>query len=200
MVRIFHDQDADLGMLEGKEIAVLGYGNQGRAQAQNLRDGGLAVIIGNREDGYAEQARTDGFPVLPIGQATAAADIVMLLIPDEIAPGVFENEIALQLVEGNTLVFASGYNVAFELITPPPWVDVVLVAPRMIGAGVRELYVEGRGLPLFIGVGQANCGEPAPAATDETSSAQTARRTPLVELVERVAPSVTTCRCPHPAG
>jgi ketol-acid reductoisomerase len=157
-VRVFHDQDADLSILEGKEMAVIGYGNQGRAQAQNLRDSGLSVAIGNREDGYAEQARTDGFPVLSIGQATAAADIVMLLIPDEVAPGVFENEIAPHLGSGNTLVFASGYNIAFELIVPSPLVDVVLVAPRMIGAGVRELYVAGRGFPSFIGVAQDRSG------------------------------------------
>jgi ketol-acid reductoisomerase len=158
MVQVFHDQDADLSILEGKEIAILGYGNQGHAQAQNLRDSGMAVTIGNREDGYAERAHTDGFAVLSIGQATAAADIVMLLIPDEVAPRVFEEEIAPHLIEGNTVVFASGYNIAFELISPPPSVDVVLVAPRMIGTGVRELYVAGRGFPSFIGVAQDRSG------------------------------------------
>jgi ketol-acid reductoisomerase len=153
-MRVYHDQDANLNALEGRRIAVIGYGNQGRAQALNLRDSGLPVIVGNREDDYAARAREDGFSPLPIAQAAAEAEVVVMLIPDEVAPAAFSKEIAPHLSSGDALVFASGYNVAFGFITPPPFVDVVLVAPRMIGAGVREQFVTGRGFPSFIGVAQ----------------------------------------------
>ncbi len=158
-MQVYHDVDADLRLLEGRQIAVIGYGNQGRAQALNLRDSGLEVLIGNRDDEYAERAREDGFPVLAIDQASASANVVMMLIPDEAAPAIFETQIAPHLAKGKALVFASGYNVAFGFISPPPAVDVVLVAPRMIGAGVRDLYVAGRGFPSFIGVAQDDSGQ-----------------------------------------
>jgi ketol-acid reductoisomerase len=159
MMRVYHDQDADLGLLDDKQIAVIGYGNQGHAQALNLRDSGLSVLIGNRDDAYARQARADGFSVYPIPQAASGADVLMLLIPDEVAPEVFEREIAPNLADNDALVFASGYNVSFGAIVPPAAVDVVLVAPRMIGAGVRDLYLEGRGFPSFIGVAADHTGQ-----------------------------------------
>lgn len=158
-MKIYHDPDADLSLLEGLTIAVIGYGNQGRSQALNLRDSGLDVVVGNRDDDYAQQAREDGFTVLPIDQAAAQADIVLLLIPDEIAPDVFERAIGPRLDGGDVLVLSSGYNIAFDCLTPPPEVDVVLVAPRMIGAGVRDLYVAGQGFPSFIGVAQDVSGQ-----------------------------------------
>ncbi len=152
MTRIFHDSDADLSVLAGQTLAVVGYGNQGRSQALNLRDSGLRVIVGNRQDESAEQAKRDGFDVHPIAQACALADTVMLLVPDEIMPAVYTDEVAPQLGAGNTLDFASGYNIAFDLIEPAAEIDVVLVAPRMIGVGVRERYVDGTGFPSFVGV------------------------------------------------
>jgi ketol-acid reductoisomerase len=158
MFRLYHDQDADLSVLADSTIAVIGYGNQGRAQALNLRDSGLSVLVGNRDDDYADRARGHGFDVLPIAQAAALADVAMLLIPDELTPAVFERQIAPHLDEGDALVFASGYNVAFGFIAPPPALDVLLVAPRMIGAGVRDLYLGGRGFPSFIGVAQDHTG------------------------------------------
>jgi len=158
-MRILHDEDANLDLLEGKQIAVIGYGNQGRAQALNLRDSNLQVLVGNREDAYAERAREDRFRVLPIEAAAEEADLLMMLIPDEIAPKIFDHEIVPHLTPGKAVVFATGYNVAFGFIAPPPSVDVVLVAPRMIGAGVRDLYVAGRGFPSFIGVAQDYSGK-----------------------------------------
>jgi ketol-acid reductoisomerase len=158
-MQVYHDDDADVNLLIGKRIAVIGYGNQGRAQALNLRDSGLDVVIGNHEDAYAEKARQDGFAALSIPQAAAQAQVVMLLIPDEVAPAAFEDEIEPHLTKGDALVFASGYNIAFGFVSPPAEVDVVLVAPRMIGAGVRELYVAGRGFPSFFGVAQDHSGK-----------------------------------------
>jgi ketol-acid reductoisomerase len=151
-MKVYHDEDADLDLLRGRRIAVIGYGNQGRAQALNLRDSGLNVSVGNLEDEYAAQAREDGFELLPIQEAAAEADIVMLLIPDEVMPQVFCQEIASCIKQDDVLVFASGYNIAFGFIQPPHSVDVVLLAPRMIGAGVRDLYVAGSGFPSFIAV------------------------------------------------
>lgn len=157
-MHIYRDQDADLSILEGRKIAVVGYGNQGRAQALNLRDSGLDIIVGNRGDTYAEQALVDGFAVLPIDLAAGEASVLMLLIPDEVAPAVFDGEIAPHLAQGDVLVFASGYNVAFGFLKLPVTADVILVAPRMIGAGVRDLYVAGRGFPSFIAVEQDASG------------------------------------------
>jgi ketol-acid reductoisomerase len=158
-MRVYHDEDADLGLLQGERIAVVGYGNQGRAQALNLRDSGLSVLVGNREDDYAHQAREDGFRILPIYEAVANSDIAMLLIPDEIMPEVYDTDIAPHLEKDDLLVFASGYNVAFGFIQPPPSVDLVLLAPRMIGAGVRDLYEAGTGFPSFVAVHQDHSGQ-----------------------------------------
>jgi ketol-acid reductoisomerase len=158
-MQVFHDEDADLGLLEGRQIAVIGYGNQGRAQAFNLRDSGLQVLVGNREDEYAQRAREDQFQVLSIEAAAAEADLLMMLIPDEVAPEIFAREIVPHLDSGKAVVFATGYNVAFGFITPPPSVDVILVAPRMIGAGVRDLYAAGRGFPSFVGIAQDYTGK-----------------------------------------
>jgi ketol-acid reductoisomerase len=148
--RIFHDADADPAALAGKTVAVVGYGNQGRSQALNVRDSGLATVVGNRDDDYAATARADGFTVLPIAEACARADVVMLLVPDEVMPAVYAESVRPGLRPGAVLDFASGYNVAFGLIEPPKDVDVVLIAPRMIGPGVRDTYVSGEGFPSFI--------------------------------------------------
>jgi len=158
MAKIYYEQDADLDFLSDKTIGVIGYGNQGRAQALNLRDSGLKVIIGVRADETQQQAMSDGFGTLSIEEAAKRAQVLLLLIPDEVMPGVFENEVLPGLSRGNALCFASGYNVAFKLIEPPGGVDVVMVAPRMIGAGVRQRYLEGKGFPSFIGVEQDATG------------------------------------------
>jgi ketol-acid reductoisomerase len=150
MSQIYHDDDADLGMLEDQTVALIGYGNQGRSQALNLRDSGVNVIVGSIRDHSAAEAKQDGFRVLSIAEASEQADVVMLLIPDEIMPEVFTKDVAPNLSPGNLVVFASGYNIAFDLITPPAYVDVALVAPRMIGIGVRETFVAGTGFPSFV--------------------------------------------------
>lgn len=162
MATLYHDEDADLAALDGRTVAIVGYGNQGRSQALNLRDAGVAVTVGNIRDGAHDTAGADGFSVLPIEDACAAADAVMLLIPDEVMPQVYREKVAPGLGAGDLLCFASGYNVAFGLIEPDPSLDVVLMAPRMIGAGVRDGYVAGRGFPCFVGVHQDTSGQAKP--------------------------------------
>ncbi len=156
---IFHDADADPTALAGKTVAVAGYGNQGRSQALNLRDSGVATIVGNIDDDYAARARSEGFDVLPIADACARADVIMLLVPDEIMPSVYEESVRPHLAPGKVLDFASGYTIAFGQIVPPTDVDVVLIAPRMIGPGVRDAYVAGRGFPSFIALHQDASGD-----------------------------------------
>jgi ketol-acid reductoisomerase len=152
MAKIYHDDDADLSVLSDQTVAVIGYGNQGRSQALNLRDSGVKVVIGNIRDDAREAALADEFPVLGIRDACTQADIAMLLIPDEVMPAIVEKLVAPNLEAGNLLVFASGYNIAFDLIALPADIDVALVAPRMIGVGVRETFVAGNGFPSFVGV------------------------------------------------
>jgi ketol-acid reductoisomerase len=158
MTKVYHDHDTSLDTLAGKTIAVIGYGNQGRSQALNLRDSGLRVVVGNRADAYADMAREDGFDPASIDAAADAGDVLLMLLPDEVAPEVFDSQVAPSLSPGKAVDFASGYNIAFGHIFPPREVDVVLVAPRMIGAGVREFFVAKRGYPCFVGIEQDATG------------------------------------------
>jgi ketol-acid reductoisomerase len=155
---IYHDEDASIEAIRGETIAILGYGNQGSAQARNLRDAGLAVIVGNIDDAYRDAAVADGFEVLPIAAASTRADALFLLVPDEIMPDIYRRDVAPHLASGKLLNFAHGYNIAFNLIVPPPSIDVVMIAPRMIGAGVRDSYLSGEGFPSFVGVHQDATG------------------------------------------
>jgi ketol-acid reductoisomerase len=159
MAQVYYDADANLDTLRGKTVGVIGYGNQGRAQALNLRDSGLDVIVGVPADETRRQARDEGFDVSPVREAAGRAQVALLLIPDEVMPSVFEADIMPALAPGKALCFASGYNIAFGLIQPPEGIDVVMVAPRMIGAGVRQRYVEGGSFPSFIAVHQDATGE-----------------------------------------
>ncbi len=154
MGKVYYDEDADISWIKDQIIAVIGYGNQGRAQALNLRESGLRVIIGVPRDDTFSQAMQDGHNVFPVRVAAEKADIILMLIPDEVMPEVFNEEILPALIRPKTICFASGYNIAFEFIHPPNHVDVILVAPRMIGAGVRQCFLEGKGFPSFIGVHQ----------------------------------------------
>lgn len=154
MVEIFHERDVDLGILKEMIISIIGYGNQGRAQALNLRDSGLNIIIGNRNDTYKEIAMNDGFSTFTIDKAVEKSDIIFILIPDEIMGEVFNNDIVPNLKEKSALVFASGYNIGFKLIKPPENVDILLLAPRMIGVGVRENFLNDKGFFSFIAIEQ----------------------------------------------
>ena len=159
MAKFFAAADANPALLNGKTIAVVGYGNQGRSQAINLRRSGHQVIVGNQEDESWQQARADGFETFAMDAAAARADVVMLLLPDEIAPATYRELMAPHLARGGkTLVFASGYNITYKFIAPPRETDVVLVAPRMIGQGVLDLAARSEGFPVLVGVSQDASG------------------------------------------
>ena len=158
-MKIYFDDDASLDPLAGKTIAILGYGNQGRAQALNLRDSGATVLVGNRQDSYGEQAQADGFEPLSIAEAAAAGDFLFILTTDESQPLIWDEQIAPGAGAGDTLVWASGYNVGYDLIKPRPGVDVVLVAPRMTGNMVRTLFKEGKGAMAQAAVHQDASGQ-----------------------------------------
>lgn len=152
-ISIYYDVDADLSVVQGKRLALIGYGNQGAAQSQNLRESGVPeIVIGNRDDAYKQAALNAGFRVMTIAEASAWGEVVFLLIPDEEQPQVFREQIGPYLRPHTTLVVASGYNVAFNLFALPDFVDVVMVAPRMIGAGVRERFLRGEPYPCFVSV------------------------------------------------
>ena len=150
-VRVYRAADAPPGALAGEAVAVLGYGHLGRTAALNLRDSGAKVRIGNRDDEYAEQARADGFEVVPI-VAAAGDDVVYVLLPDEVIPTLFDSHIAPALRPGSAIAFGSGYSLAFGLIHPPATIDVLLVAPRMAGNTARARYLEGQGFWACVGV------------------------------------------------
>jgi ketol-acid reductoisomerase len=154
MSKFYFDADADLSLLQDKTVAILGYGNQGRSQALNLRDSGVKLIVGNIEDEYAANARADGWDLRPIAEAAAAADVKLILTSDDSQPEVYEKWIKSSLKPGDVLSFAHGFNIHFREIVPPDFVDVVMVAPRMLGEGVRATFVEGRGFASMIAVHQ----------------------------------------------
>ncbi|NLY88657.1 MAG: ketol-acid reductoisomerase [Firmicutes bacterium] len=159
-MKIYYDRDADLGVLKGKTIAVIGYGSQGHAQAQNLRDSGLSVIVaevpGSVNHGAAVE---DGFKPVTASEAAAQAEIIQMLVPDEVQAAVYKNEIAPEMGQGKTLVFSHGFNIHFNQILPPPEVDVIMVAPKGPGHLVRRVFTEGAGVPCLIAVHQDASGK-----------------------------------------
>ncbi|WP_248929945.1 ketol-acid reductoisomerase [Paenibacillus hamazuiensis] len=158
-VKMYYEKDADLSVLKGKTIAIIGYGSQGHAQAQNLRDSGLSVIIGLRQGKSFEQAKNDGFEVLSVAEAAARADVVQILMPDETQAKVYKEEIEPNVKSGATIMFSHGFNVHFGQIVPSADKDVLLVAPKSPGHMVRRVYVEGFGVPGLIAVHQDATGK-----------------------------------------
>ena len=134
-------------MVQDKTIGIFGYGNQGRSQALNMRDSGLDVIVGSRRDPSLDEAVADGFSVYPLAEAASRADILFLLVPDEVMPAIYEEYVVDNLKAGDVLVFASGYNIYYGHIRPSADIDVIMIAPRMIGHGVREHFLNGGELP-----------------------------------------------------
>jgi ketol-acid reductoisomerase len=158
-VKIYKDDDASLDYLKGKIVSIIGYGNQGQAQALNLRDSGIEVLIGNRSDLYFEKAIEDGFDPLTISEASKEGDYLLILTSDESQPVIWDQQIAPYIEEGNTLVWASGYNIGYGLVKAPIFTDVVLVAPRMTGNNVRSLFERNKGAMAQVAVEQDYSGE-----------------------------------------
>ena len=151
---IYYENDADLSHLKGKTIAILGYGSQGHAQAQNLRDSGCNVVIGQREGSpNYDLAVSHNFKPMSIADATKAADVVNVLLPDEVQADLFTNDIRDNLSPGNVLMCSHGFNIHFGQITPPKGIDALLVAPKGPGHLVRSEYVKGGGVPCLIALG-----------------------------------------------
>ncbi len=154
-IKVYYDADADLSLLKDKTIAILGYGSQGHAQAQNLKDSGCNVVIGQRKGSpNYDLAVEHGFDPLPVDEATAAGDLVNILLPDEVQGDVFRAQIKDRLSPGNLLMCSHGFNIHFEQITPPEGVDTALVAPKGPGHLVRSEYVAGGGVPSLIALGE----------------------------------------------
>lgn len=160
MAKMYYDKDADLKLLDGKTVAVIGYGSQGHAHALNLKESGVNVVVGLYEGSKSvEKATQDGLKVVTVSEAAKAADIIMILVPDEKQKSIYENEIKMHLEEGNALVFAHGFNIHFSQIVPPANVDVFMAAPKGPGHLVRRVYAEGFGVPALIAVYQDYTGK-----------------------------------------
>lgn len=160
MPKIYYDQDADLNLLKGKTIAVIGYGSQGHAQAQNLRDSGLNVIVGLRlTSPTCKKAEADGLKVMAVPEAAKAADVIQILLPDELQAGIYQEQIKPYLEPGNAIMFSHGFSIHFGQIVPPPEVDVFMVAPKGPGHIVRRMYQEGKGVPCLVAVHQDYTGK-----------------------------------------
>jgi len=160
MAKIYYDEDASLEVLKDKTVAIIGYGSQGHAHALNLKDSGVNVVIGLYAGSRSwDKAKNDGFEVLNVDEATKKADVIMMLIPDTIQPQVFKTSILPNLDEGNALAFAHGFNIHFDQIIPPEYVDVFLVAPKGPGHLVRWQYEEGKGVPGLVAIHQDYTGK-----------------------------------------
>ena len=160
MVKMFYDADCNLSLLDGKTVAVLGFGSQGHAHAMNLKDSGVHVVVGLRPgSGHAEKAKSYGLEVLTPAEAAAAGDIIMMLVPDEKQADIYKEVVEPNLKPGNVLAFAHGFNIHYKQIVPPADVDVIMVAPKGPGHTVRSQFVEGAGVPDLVCVHQDASGK-----------------------------------------
>ncbi len=161
MVKMYYDSDCNLELLKGRSVAIIGYGSQGHAHAQNLRDSGINVVIGLRSQTSrsAETAQKDGFKVLTVSEAAKAGDLIMFTFPDQEQPDTYKRDVEQNLTSGKVLMFAHGFNIHFNQIVPPDFVDVIMVAPKGPGHTVRSQYVEGKGVPSLIAVHQDESGK-----------------------------------------
>ncbi len=160
MARLYYDTDANLDLLADKTIAIIGYGSQGHAHALNLKDSGMNVIVGLYPGSKsAEKAKNSGLTVHAVADAAKAADLIMILLPDEVQKAVYKNEIEPNLSEGNMLAFAHGFNIHFTQVVPPDFVDVMMVAPKGPGHLVRRTYEQGEGVPCLFAVYQDASGQ-----------------------------------------
>lgn len=159
-MNVYYEKDCDLSIIKGMKVAVLGYGSQGHAHANNLKDSGVSVVVGLRDgSSSAEKAKASGLEVMPVSKAVASADLIMVLLPDESQSKVYDEEIAPNLKEGAVLAFAHGFNIHFGQIEAPKSTDVIMVAPKGPGHMVRSTYEQGGGVPSLIAVHQDASGK-----------------------------------------
>ena len=159
-MKVFYDSDADLSLLKDKTVAIIGYGSQGHAHAQNLRDSGVKVVIGQREGGPNwKLAKEHGFEPMDAAKASAAADVIMILVQDQLQAEIYDTCIKPNLKAGKTLAFGHGFNIHFNQIVPPADVDVIMIAPKGPGHMVRRVYTEGSGVPCIVAVHQDATGK-----------------------------------------
>ena len=160
MIKKYYDQDCNLGMLDGKTVAIIGFGSQGHAHAMNLNESGADVVVGLRPgSAHTAKAEAAGLKVLDIEEAAEAGDIVMILMPDEIQAKVYREQIEKHMKEGDVLCFAHGFNIHFNQIQPAEYLDVIMIAPKGPGHTVRSQYVEGKGVPSLIAIHQDASGK-----------------------------------------
>lgn len=159
MIKKYYDSDCNLGLLDNKTVAVIGYGSQGHAHAQNLKDSGVKVVVGLRKASASwAKAEAAGLTVMEVPEAAKAADVVMMLVPDELAADLYNEQVAPNMKEGDILMFAHGFNIHFNFIRPAKDIDVIMVAPKGPGHTVRSQYLEGKGVPSLIAVYQDYSG------------------------------------------
>ena len=160
MIKKYYDADCNLGLLDGKTVAVMGYGSQGHAHALNLKESGVQVVVGLRKESASFKAAQEaGLQVMEVEEAAEAADVVMMLLPDEVAAKVYRKKIAEHMKEGDILMFAHGFNIHYHQIQPAEYLDVIMVAPKGPGHTVRSQYLEGKGVPSLIAVYQDQSGK-----------------------------------------
>ena len=160
MVKIYYDKDADLNLLKGKKIGIVGYGIQGRGQALNLRDSGLEVIVAQRTGGaHYDQAVADGFKPVTAEEAARSSDLIQILTQDNLQPQIYRESVAAHLKKGKSLVFSHGFNIHHKQIVPPKEIDVFMIAPKAPGSLLRQMYEEGKGVPSLVAVYQNPSGK-----------------------------------------
>ncbi len=160
MINKYYDTDCNMELLKGRTVSIIGYGSQGHAHALNLKESGVNVVVGLRKTSSSwEKAEKAGLKVMTVAEAAKAGDLIMMLVPDETAPDLYENEVSPNLSEGNMLMFAHGFNIHFNQIVPPANVDVTMVAPKGPGHTVRSQYEEGKGVPSLIAIHQDYTGK-----------------------------------------
>jgi ketol-acid reductoisomerase len=153
MMKVYYDKDADLSLIKGKKVAIVGYGSQGHAHAQNLNDSGIRVTVGLRKGGASwDKVKKAGLKVAPVGDAVKGADFVIMLMPDEHIAAVYRDEVEPNIKQGGTLAFAHGFNIHYGQVQPRADLDVVMIAPKAPGHTVRSTYVQGGGTPMLIAV------------------------------------------------
>ncbi|MBQ4563240.1 MAG: ketol-acid reductoisomerase [Lachnospiraceae bacterium] len=160
MIKKYYDADCNLGMLDGKTVSIIGFGSQGHAHAQNLHESGVDVVVGLRKDSKSwAQAEAAGLKVMEVEDAAKAGDVVMMLVPDELAADIYNAQVAPNMKEGDVLCFAHGFNIHFNAIQPAKNIDVIMIAPKGPGHTVRSQYVEGKGVPSLIAIHQDYSGK-----------------------------------------